>query len=84
MPVITRKSKVAKWGNSLALRIPQEAANQLGLAEGSEVSVMVKDNAMTIRRTRRITSLAELLEGVTPQNAGGEIDTGPPIGREAW
>lgn len=84
MPTLTRKSKVAKWGNSLAVRIPQEAAQQMGLTDGSEVSVVVKDSAMTIRRTRRIASLDNLLDGVTPENAGGEIDFGPPVGREVW
>ena len=77
-------SKVARWGNSLAVRIPQKAAHQLGLTEGSEVSVVVEDDSLTIRRSRRITTLDELLAGVTPQNAGGEIDSGPPVGREGW
>ncbi len=84
MPTVSGRSKVAKWGNSLAVRIPQEAAQKLGLTEGSEVSVVVKDESMTIRRARRITTLDELLEGVTPENAGGEIDSGPPVGREVW
>jgi antitoxin MazE len=84
MPTLRARSKIAKWGNSLAVRIPQEAAQKLGLTEGSEVSVLVKDQALTIRRARRITTLDELLDGVTPANAGGEIDSGPPVGREVW
>jgi antitoxin MazE len=84
MPQMTRKCKIAKWGNSLAVRIPQEAAQRMGLREGSEVSVAVRDDSMTIRQTRRITSLEALLQNVTPQKAGGEIDSGPPVGREAW
>lgn len=84
MPVREHHGKVARWGNSLALRIPQEAARKLGLTEGSDVSVVVKDQSITVRRSRRITTLDELLEGVTPETAGGEIDFGPPVGKEIW
>jgi len=84
VPSVTRKSRVARWGNSLAVRIPQEAAQQLGLSEGSEVNVVVTERSMMIRRARRITSLDELLEGVNPESAGAEIDSGPPVGREVW
>jgi antitoxin MazE len=80
----TGRSKVAKWGHSLAVRIPQEAAREMGLVEGSEVSVSVKGQSMTIRRARPVVTLDELLDGVTPENAGGEVDSGPPVGREVW
>jgi antitoxin MazE len=66
------------------VRIPQEAVREMGLVEGSEVSVSVKGQSMTIRRARRVVTLDDLLEGVTPENSGGEIDTGPPVGREVW
>jgi antitoxin MazE len=79
-----QRSKVAKWGNSLAVRIPQDAAQELGLSEGSDVSVSIKGKALTIRRMRRTITLDELLDGVTPKNSGGEIDAGPAVGREAW
>jgi len=84
MATMSGRSKIAKWGNSLAVRIPRAAAQKLGLSEGSDVNVIVKDESLTIRRARRITTLDELLDGVTPQNAGGEIKTGPPVGREVW
>ena len=77
-------TRVTRWGNSLAVRIPRQAARKLGLTEGSEVCVTVKDQSLAIRRVRRISTLDELLDGVTPENAGGEIDSGPPVGREAW
>ena len=31
--------RVARWGNSLALRLPVKVVEQLGLAEGDEVSL---------------------------------------------
>ena len=33
--------QIAKWGNSLALRIPSEVVQQLGLREGSMVDARV-------------------------------------------
>jgi antitoxin MazE len=84
MTTMTQRSRVAKWGNSLAVRIPRDAARKLGLTEGCDVNVTVKDQTMAIRRARRITTLDDLLKGVTPENAGGEIDWGPPVGQEVW
>lgn len=45
--------QVAKWGNSLALRIPSEVARQLGLHEGSTVEVQLTvDGSLSIRPAR--------------------------------
>jgi antitoxin MazE len=79
-----RVNRVAKWGNSLALRIPREAAERLRLTEGTEVHLQIRGQSMTIQRAHRISTLDDLLKGVTPENSGGEIDFGPAVGREAW
>lgn len=31
--------KVARWGHSLAVRLPREVADELGLVEGDEISL---------------------------------------------
>jgi antitoxin MazE len=77
-------SRVAKRGNSLAVRIPRAAAEKLGLSEDSAVALTVKDQSLSIRRTSRKWTLDQLLEGVNQQNAGGEIGYGPPVGGEVW
>ena len=42
--------QVAKWGNSLALRIPAELVRQLGLREGATVEAQLTvDGALSIR-----------------------------------
>jgi len=42
--------QVAKWGNSLALRIPSEIVRRLGLREGGTVQVQLTvDGSLTIR-----------------------------------
>ena len=34
--------KIARWGNSLAVRLPAETVNQLGLKEGDNVEVTLR------------------------------------------
>jgi antitoxin MazE len=42
--------QVAKWGNSLALRIPAEVARRLGLREGATVEAQLTvDGSLSIR-----------------------------------
>jgi antitoxin MazE len=42
--------QVAKWGNSLALRIPSEIVRRLGLREGATVEVQLTvDGSLSIR-----------------------------------
>jgi antitoxin MazE len=66
--------KVAKWGNSLALRIPSEVVRQLGLREGATVEAQLTvDGALSIRPAqwnRKAFSL-ELTEarGAMPMSA---------------
>jgi len=42
--------KVAKWGNSLAVRLPSELVARLGLKEGDEIAVVEKDGALEVER----------------------------------
>lgn len=45
--------QVAKWGNSLALRIPSEVVRQLGLREGATVEAhLTVDGTLAIRPTQ--------------------------------
>jgi antitoxin MazE len=68
MATVERTSKVARWGNSLGVRIPQEAADELHLKSGESVKVQVKNGVLTIRKAkvRKKWTEAELLQGVTP------------------
>jgi antitoxin MazE len=78
-------TKIQRWGNSLAVRIPKAFAEQAGVVEGSAVDISVADDSIVIRRRRlRPAELDDLLAQVTPENLHGEIDTGASVGREAW
>ncbi|MFC1745889.1 AbrB/MazE/SpoVT family DNA-binding domain-containing protein [Candidatus Riflebacteria bacterium] len=76
------KANIARWGNSLGLRIPKTYANEIGITEGSEVELVVEGSSIVIK-PRKYT-LDELLEKVTPENIHPEIETGPKMGREEW
>lgn len=75
------RAAVSRWGNSLAVRIPKEAAEAAGLQEGAALDLTVEDGAVTLRRRRYdIRELVAAIEGSPPPL---EIDDGPR-GSEAW
>ncbi len=46
------KVKVAKWGNSLAVRVPKHVADELGLAPGQTVDLQRQGNQLRIETVR--------------------------------
>ena len=79
------KTKVQKWGNSLALRIPKAFAAEVGLSNETAVEITVKDCKIVVEPLARSAwTLEQLLKGVTQENIHAEMDTGPAQGKEAW
>lgn len=79
------KTRVQKWGNSLALRIPKSFAIEAGLREDAPVELSLIEGKVVIQPlSQEPLTLEELLRGVTDQNLHGEWDTGPAVGREVW
>ncbi len=79
------KTRVQKWGNSLALRIPKTFATEAGLGEDTPVDLsLVKGKLVVQALSDEQLSLDELLRRVTDKNLHGEWDTGPAVGREVW
>ena len=79
------ETRIRKWGNSLALRIPQTLARQLDLQPDSQVRLTIRGKGLAVQPMRRPPlRLEALLEGVTDSNRHDEVDTGPPRGREVW
>lgn len=74
---------IQKWGNSLAVRIPQAAAREAALEEGTPVELIVENGEVVVRPTRRRKySLADLLKDCKPSQLHGEADWGEDVGRE--
>jgi antitoxin MazE len=79
------ETRIQKWGNSLALRIPQAFAAEAGLSQDSPVALTLEEGRLVINPISTSTfTLEDLLAGVTPDNLHGEINTGAPVGKEAW
>jgi antitoxin MazE len=75
---------VKKWGNSLALRIPQSLAADLRLTEGATVWLSVEDEKLIVKPTRKRFRLADLLADMSEEKKHKEIDWGKPKGEEVW
>jgi antitoxin MazE len=78
-------TKVQKWGNSLALRIPKAFALDAQLKNDSVVEISLVDGLIVIKPVAaQAWSLEQLLSGVTSNNLHHETDTGDATGNEAW
>src|SRR5437870_11740285 len=83
------KIKIAKWGNSLALRLPKRYADELGLKPGSTVD-LEKDGAKlaidTAPRRKiphyRLEDLLAEMDRLGPENEPELVDWGPDVGSE--
>ena len=73
---------MAKWGNSLAVRIPKEIAEKARIREGDAVEIKADKGRIELRRADRIPTLEELVAQITPENRHPEVDWGPDVGRE--
>jgi antitoxin MazE len=79
------KTKVQKWGNSLALRIPKSFATETALTADSEVNLSLVEGKLIVTPiVQPEYSLEALLEGVTNDNIHAEVDTGLAVGNESW
>ena len=77
-------TQIARWGNSLGLRLPRAVAAEAQLDEGDTVEVSVKGGAIVVRPARPTYCLNQLVSKITPRNRHGESDCGPPVGDESW
>ena len=77
------KTSVAKWGNSLAVRLPKDIAEEMRLADGSPVDIKVKAGALVLRPTRPRYKLDDLLVGMSAKAVRAAWTWGPDKGREA-
>ncbi len=79
------RTKIKKWGNSLALRIPKSFALNANLRQDELVDISIDGEKIIITPIgEKEYSLDELLECVSEDNLHGEFDTGVPVGKEIW
>jgi antitoxin MazE len=91
---VSMRPATGRWhfrngATSLALRVPNGVAQEIGASDGKIAEMSVRDGKLVIEvtkpkpRKRRYT-LDELVAGITPENRHEEIDWGPPVGNEVW
>ncbi|MBC8393019.1 MAG: AbrB/MazE/SpoVT family DNA-binding domain-containing protein [Deltaproteobacteria bacterium] len=79
------QTKIQKWGNSLALRIPKSFALSVNIKHDELVDLSIDRGKIIITpTTEKEYSLDELLKGVSKNNLHTELDTGAPVGKEIW
>ena len=79
------RTKVRRWGNSLAVRIPKAFAEDMGLQEDTPVEIgLVEGDLVVSPPPARAFTLAGLLAEVTEDNRHHEVETGPAVGGEVW
>ncbi|WP_210496129.1 AbrB/MazE/SpoVT family DNA-binding domain-containing protein [Microvirga antarctica] len=74
----------AKWGNSVALRIPSAFARQIHAVEGTSADLTIENGRLVITPAENVPvyTLADLLAEMTPKTIHDETDTGVAVGNE--
>jgi antitoxin MazE len=80
----TAQAQMVRWGNSLAVRIPKNVADEARLAEGDRLVLEVESPGKVAIKAVNRPTLDQLLERITPGNLHSEISWGKPVGNEAW
>lgn len=85
------KAKLARWGNSLAVRLPADVVREFGLQEGQTVGLRAKKPVLEIETGRPtvngvpvypIEELIAEMDRLGPEHRPGVIDFGPDRGAE--
>ena len=76
--------QLAKWGNSLAVRIPAAYAKEIGVFENSQAELAIEDGRLVLTPARDAAQfdLDKLVAQITDENRHDEIGTGPSLGDE--
>jgi antitoxin MazE len=82
--VLIMVAKIAKWGNSLGVRIPRPLLEVIGLTDNDSVEIIAEDKILILRPARERLTLETLFQdwdGEAPEPYDwGELDA--PVGRE--
>lgn len=79
------RTRIRKWGNSLALRIPTSLAAAVRLQQGSSVELSLVEGKLVVSPdSAPELTLEHLLAQITQENLHRELEVGPPTGQEVW
>jgi antitoxin MazE len=83
LPAVVAKSKIAKWGNSAAVRLAAATLEEAQLRVDDVVDVIANQGKVVIRKQRPQVTMAELLARFDPEKHRHALHfDAPPIDRE--
>jgi antitoxin MazE len=77
-------AKIQRWGNSLAVRIPNTIAKDLHISQGSQIELKQLDDKIIIAPKQDKPNLKAMLARITKSNRHPEINTHKVVGNENW
>ncbi len=78
------QTKVQKWGNSKAVRLPKYIAEEAGIKENDEVDLYVHEGSIVITPRKKHVKLEDRVAEFEGEYVPGEWNTGSPEGDEVW
>ena len=78
------RTSLAKWGTSLAVRLPKPILDAAHLKSGDDLDINFQDGVIIIQSVASKPTLQNLVDQITDENLTPETDWGPPVGNEAW
>jgi len=75
-------TKLSRWGNSLALRLPKQVALSQNLNEGIDLEIKEERGGFFVKAVPKQYSLSELLKGIDEKNLHTETFGDAPRGKE--
>lgn len=77
------ESRIGKWGNSPAIRLPAALMRAANLEPMQRVDILAEDGQLVIRPSKsKEFSLEVLVASISPENVHAESDFGPSVGKE--
>jgi antitoxin MazE len=82
--ILQMRVKFAKWGNSIAVRIPAAFAGEIGATENGAAELSVEGRRLVIAPVDdvQVFDLDVLIAGITDENRHDELHSGPAQGNE--
>ncbi len=77
-------TRVKKWGNSKAVRLPKYIVEETGITENDRVELYVHDGNIVIVPEKKHIMLEDRVAEYKGSYRPGEWDTGKPEGDEIW
>jgi antitoxin MazE len=80
------RTRIQRWGNSLAMRIPHTVAVEMQMGRDTWVDLTMAEGRLVVTPVAEDDelTLTALLANVTEQNLHVEVETGPAVGAETW